>query len=141
MTTTVHVSTSFENAAMARAVMRTLEENGFFIARDWTALDHAAQLDRLRETERTFQRADVLVILLPAGRSTHVELGMAIARGLPVVLCAPNGPDWLRNEKDGRVCSYYRHPAVRITYRLEEIVELVRWRGAEAPLDGKGSNR
>jgi nucleoside 2-deoxyribosyltransferase len=123
----VHVAASFENRVVARRIMRQLEAADFSISLDWTGYENARQLDQKRARQETFARADMLVIVLPAGRSSHVELGMAIAMGKPVVIYAVD-PKILDNEKDGRRCSYYAHPAVRITHDEKSIVDLVRWR-------------
>ncbi len=34
--------------------------------------------------------SDVVIILLPAGRGTHIELGMALALNKKIILCSSN---------------------------------------------------
>jgi hypothetical protein len=126
--TTIHVATSFENRAVARRVMRLLEAGDFAIARDWTAFEHHQHLDSDRLRQQAMARADAVVVLLPAGRSTHVELGMAIGMGKPVLLFA-SSEDMLHNRVDNRVCSYYAHSGVLkvISQEEAEIVTRIRW--------------
>jgi nucleoside 2-deoxyribosyltransferase len=122
----VHVATSFENAAGARAVMRALQAAGHNIERDWTALVTHNQHDAQRTRMLAITRAEVVVMILPAGRSSHVEMGMALGRGIPVVLLVEKAGD-RTNPKDGRICSYYNHIGVKHAASLAEAVELVNW--------------
>lgn len=126
----IHVGTSYENGKLASKVMRLLGDAGFALTRDWTLFD-SKSLDARRARMESFQQADGLVLLLPAGRSSHVELGMAIERGIPSVIYAPT-VEHLANTKDGRICSYYDHIGVKITHKLEEIITLVEWRIRES---------
>ena len=54
--------------------------------------------------------ADVLVVLLPGGFGTHVEIGAALALGKPVILCAPNQ----KTLETPYPCVFHYHPNVRI---------------------------
>ena len=53
--------------------------------------------------------------LLPGGRGTHCELGMALAyaecTGAEVFVHAPDGSGFF--EFDDRTCAFYHHPLVR----------------------------
>jgi nucleoside 2-deoxyribosyltransferase len=135
--TTIHVATSFENRTVARRVMRLLEAGDFAVARDWTVFENHQHLDSDRLRQQAMARADAVVVLLPAGRSTHVELGMAIGMGKPVLLFA-GSEAVLHNHADNRVCSYYAHSGVLKLISMEEaeIVTRLRWWFAQ-----RGDNR
>ncbi|MCQ1996498.1 nucleoside 2-deoxyribosyltransferase [Arthrobacter sp. zg-Y1171] len=90
-----YVASSFRNIANVRYVAQTLESKGYVNAYDWTRNAAARDagtvtLDDLRsigQQERdAVMGADVVVILLPGGKGTHVELGIAIAQGRRIVL-------------------------------------------------------
>ncbi|KAD3455971.1 group-specific protein [Arthrobacter yangruifuii] len=90
-----YVGSSFKNIANVRYVAQTLESKGYVNAYDWTQNASArdagtAALEDLRsigQQERdAVMRADVVVILLPGGKGTHVELGIAIAQGRRTIL-------------------------------------------------------
>lgn len=34
--------------------------------------------------------ADFIVVLLPAGKGSHIEFGMALSQGMPIYLYSPN---------------------------------------------------
>lgn len=38
--------------------------------------------------QKAIENSDVVIIILPAGRGTHIELGMAIALNKKVILCS-----------------------------------------------------
>ncbi|MCQ1957861.1 hypothetical protein NNX39_15305 [Arthrobacter sp. zg-Y826] len=80
-----------------RYVAQALESKGYVNAYDWTQNASVrdagtATLDDLRsigQQERdAVMGADVVVILLPGGKGTHVELGIAIAQGRRTILHA-----------------------------------------------------
>ena len=56
------------------------------------------------------EEADVLIVLLPGGYGTHVEIGAALARGKPVILHAPD-----RKTLDSPYpCPFHYHPNVKL---------------------------
>ncbi|NUU32336.1 group-specific protein [Arthrobacter sp. C9C5] len=94
-----YVASSFRNIANVRYVAQTLESMGYVNMYDWTherlGGDAAAitigALRSIGERERdAVTGADVVVVLLPGGKSTHVELGIAIARGRRTILHLPD---------------------------------------------------
>jgi nucleoside 2-deoxyribosyltransferase len=62
-----------------------------------------AELDGVRS-------ADVLIVLLPGGFGTHVEIGAALALGKPVVIHAPDQ----RTLETPYPCVFHHHPGVRL---------------------------
>ena len=56
------------------------------------------------------RNADVLIVLLPGGLGTHVEIGAALALGKPVILHAPNR----ETLNDPYPYIFHYHPGVRL---------------------------
>lgn len=90
-----YVASSFRNIVNVRYVAQTLESKGYINTYDWTQNTSAhdagtVTLDDLRsiglQERDAVIGADVVVILLPGGKGTHVELGIAIARGGRTIL-------------------------------------------------------
>jgi nucleoside 2-deoxyribosyltransferase len=90
-----YVASSFSNIAHVRYVAQLLEGKGYVNTYDWTqnSLGRDASpvtlvdLRSIGQLERdAVVGADVVVILLPGGKSTHVELGIAIAQGKRTIL-------------------------------------------------------
>ncbi len=52
-----------------------------------------------------------MIVLLPGGRGTHTELGIALGSGKRVILVAYFGEDL---DEKGRTCAFYLHSHVTI---------------------------
>ncbi|MCC3279118.1 nucleoside 2-deoxyribosyltransferase [Arthrobacter sp. zg-Y40] len=86
------------NIVNVRYVAHALESSGYVNTYDWTRDASArdagtvtlADLRSIGQRERdAVIGADVVVILLPGGKGTHVELGIAIAQGKRTILHSP----------------------------------------------------
>jgi len=107
------LSTQKDRSAQADALSEELETYGWKRTFAWTGEDgtgsggHAAiamaELQGVRE-------ADVLVVLLPGGYGTHVEIGAALALGKPVILHAPDR----KTLETPYLCVFHYHPAVKL---------------------------
>jgi hypothetical protein len=90
-----YVASSFRNIVNVRYIAQTLESRGYVNTYDWTqnALARDAGQVTLGDLRSIGQRerdavtgAHVVVIMLPGGKGTHVELGIAIAQGRRTIL-------------------------------------------------------
>lgn len=87
------------------------------------ALDHPLAVRAFELDSRALEEADVCVLVLPSGRSAHLEAGFAAGRGVPVVIYAPG-------KEEPELMARW---AVGIATELEELVDLVA--GTVAGLD------
>lgn len=95
----LYVASRLENHAAVRELLDAARGKGWEPTYDWTTHGSVWQpaaegrWDVLRDTalkeSEGVMNADVVVVLLPGGRGTHVELGIAIGFGVPVLLWAP----------------------------------------------------
>ncbi|MET4097662.1 hypothetical protein [Arthrobacter sp. UYCu712] len=93
-----YVASSFRNIVNVRYVAQTLETTGYVNTYDWTHESVGGDAGKVtigdlrsigqRERDAVIG-ADVVVILLPGGKGTHVELGIAIAQGRRTILHSP----------------------------------------------------
>lgn len=107
-----YVGSSMKNCQQVRWYAEALEDEGWEWAYDWTEHTGEITLEVLAQIGQQEQRgiadSDVVIILLPAGRGAHVELGMALALGKKVFLCADSREDFsLEN-----TVSFYRIPQI-----------------------------
>lgn len=93
-----YVASSFRNIVNVRYIAQTLESRGYVNTFDWTheriggdvAKVALGDLRSIGQRERdAVMAADVVVVLLPGGKGTHVELGIAIAQGRVTILHSP----------------------------------------------------
>lgn len=87
-----YIGSSLSNREAVSWYAQRLKERGWEHTYDWAKLDPEAETpERLGEIaqreRRGVEEADAAVFLLPGGRGTHIELGMALALGKRVFLC------------------------------------------------------
>ncbi|MFD1030325.1 group-specific protein [Metaplanococcus flavidus] len=85
-----YIASSFANKEAVRTAANSLIEKGFTQTFDWTANLRASTIDELQiygELERNaVLEADFLVVILPAGKGSHIEMGIAIGQRKTVYL-------------------------------------------------------
>ena len=108
----LYIATKIENAAAHNALSAAFPDE-WSLTYDWT--EHGSvKHDRARMFEvsqaemRGVAEADAVIALLPGGRGTHVEIGMAVALGVPVFIVGPGYTFGLGEE----TCAFYHHPGV-----------------------------
>lgn len=107
----VYIASGLENAMAAELVRDDFLAAGWEITHDWTQHGsvQAEGEERIREIAlaeiQGVVSADVVVVLLPGGRGTHAEMGIAIGSRRPVLVV---GDTW----ENGRQCAFYFAPDV-----------------------------
>jgi hypothetical protein len=108
-----YIATGLENATAHNELRDAMAARGHVLTYDWTThgnvghLGQAAIAEVAKGEAYGVRRATVVIVLLPGGRGTHVELGMALAWGRMVILCS-NEPI----EANPATCAFYWHPHV-----------------------------
>jgi nucleoside 2-deoxyribosyltransferase len=110
-----YIATSLSRMTAHHVVRDALKKLGHEISYDWT-LHGSVKLvskERLREVASLelagVSEADFVVILLPGGNGTHLELGFAIAREKRVFL---HTEDHMVFELGPQTNAFYHHPNV-----------------------------
>jgi nucleoside 2-deoxyribosyltransferase len=108
-----YLATRKDRNAQAEPLLKALKAHGWERTHAWTEHDDAspdgyakialAELAGVRE-------ADVLIVLLPGGYGTHVEIGAALALGKPVILHAPNR----KTLETPYPCPFHYHQRVKL---------------------------
>ena len=116
-----YLSTRIDRIAHAAPLLEALARHGWERTFDWNGQDIStpgefadlavAELKGIRE-------ADVVIVLLPGGRGTHVEIGAALAFGKPVILHAPDQETLIKPYP----CAFHYHPGVRLV--VSEILDV-----------------
>lgn len=88
-----YIGSGFQNAVSVNEYAKALEENGWEHTYNWTRnINGDITVDDLIQYAEAEKKAiadsDVVIILLPAGRGAHIELGMALALQKKVFLCS-----------------------------------------------------
>jgi len=107
-----YLATQKDSSARAAPLLDALKAQGWVRTFAWTGdeLDPHRHADIAVAELTGVREADVLIVLLPGGRGTHVEIGAALALGKPVILHAPNY-DTLKKPYP---CVFHYHPSVKL---------------------------
>lgn len=88
-----YIASSFQNKDMVRYVSQKLISKGFTHTYDWTVNQRATEPEHLNaigeQEKNAVQHCDVFILLLPAGKSSHVELGIALGLGKLAYIYSP----------------------------------------------------
>lgn len=130
-----YVASGLENFAAVREVSAELKALGHQQTYDWT--EHCDVRDQGGERMRQVAgrevsavlEADLVIALLPGGRGTHTEIGLAVARAA----LTDKGQVWLWSQDgshfmpDERTCTFYFHPRIRrFCGDIKQVLEAVK---------------
>jgi nucleoside 2-deoxyribosyltransferase len=108
-----YLATRKDRGEQAARLLRALKSQGWERTYSWTAEEGGTpeQYSGIAVKElKGVEEADVLIVLLPGGYGTHVEIGAALALGKPVILHAPD-----RKTLDSPyACPFHYHPNVKL---------------------------
>lgn len=123
-----YISSRLNNVEQVRYVASLLKRSGWTHTYDWTKFDGSPDvpngLRMIAEKEYdAVKAADVVIVLTPQGRGTHIELGMAIALGKSVYIYHPDDTYFTN---DDNTCAFYWLPQVKqLTGPMEAAVNQV----------------
>lgn len=124
-----YISSRLSNIDQVRHVASLLKDNGWIHTCDWTSFDPSSvdSLDSLRIIgEREYdgvKAADIVIVITPQGRGTHIELGMAIALGKRVYIYHIDDSYY---KCDDNTCAFYWLPQVQqLTGEIDTVVEVI----------------
>lgn len=88
-----YVGSGMKNCELVDYYAKLLKENGWEQTYDWVknVNDDISRDDMIKYASLESQGivdSDVVIILLPAGRGAHIELGMAMALNKEIFLCS-----------------------------------------------------
>ncbi|WP_144558401.1 group-specific protein [Shouchella miscanthi] len=90
---TFYIASSFRNVEAVRTLATSLQKLGYTQTYDWTQHQRASEAQELKtigELEKqAVERARFFILLLPAGKGSHVELGLALATNKPIIIHSP----------------------------------------------------
>ncbi|GKV68656.1 hypothetical protein NCCP2716_11540 [Sporosarcina sp. NCCP-2716] len=114
------------NIDAVRHVSRRLTDNGFVHTYDWTTNDRAVTIEDLREIgikeKQAVINADFLVVLLPAGKGSHIEFGLALGQGKTIYLYSP---DDLIDNFETTSTFYHLSNVEKCTGSIDELIDTI----------------
>lgn len=122
-----YIASRLENAERVRKLKQVLEARGWLHSYDWTVHGSVqnAGASVIREVAvaeaNGVTSANLVIVMLPGGRGTHAELGMAIAADKHVIILSESSE--IDFGQDGRTCAFYHHPVCQRVTTLDELLE------------------
>jgi nucleoside 2-deoxyribosyltransferase len=117
-----YIGSGFANIHQVRELAAFLKEQGFHQTYDWTANSRAADAGELRaigEAEfAAVKEADFVAIILPAGKGSHIELGLALGFGKRVYLYSAKN---LKDDPAEASTFYFIQNVTQINGMFEEL--------------------
>ncbi|WP_215115310.1 nucleoside 2-deoxyribosyltransferase [Exiguobacterium sp. s80] len=121
-----YIGSSFANITNVRTLRDKLIDRGFTLTYDWTQNERAtskAALQTIGHAEKqAITLSDCVIILLPAGKGSHIELGIALGQDKPIFLhCVDQTYDRFETTS-----TFYHLPEIiPCSGTLEELTELI----------------
>jgi nucleoside 2-deoxyribosyltransferase len=107
-----YLATRKDRGEQAADLLHALKSQGWERTYSWTA-EEAGDSEQYSEIAlkelKGVEEADVLIVLLPGGYGTHVEIGAALALGKTVILHAPD----IKTLNSPYPCPFHYHPNVK----------------------------
>ena len=88
-----YIGSGMKNCELVNYYSKVLKENGWEQTYDWVKnvnddVDINDMVEYAKLEKQGIADSDVVIILLPAGRGAHIELGMALASNKKLFLCS-----------------------------------------------------
>lgn len=108
-----YLSTRKDRLDQAAPLLEALRANGWEQTFAWSnkeTRDSSEYADIAKAELAGIREADILVVLLPGGFGTHVEIGAALAFGKRIILHAPDR----KTLETPYACVFHYHPLVTL---------------------------
>lgn len=94
-----YIGTSFKNSDVVNYFSKELEKYGWKHTYNWAEniKERETEEDMIKNSileENGINESEVVIIILPGGRGTHIELGIAVALNKKIYLCSENKDDF-----------------------------------------------
>jgi nucleoside 2-deoxyribosyltransferase len=110
-----YVSTQKDRNAELAPLLEALRTKGWERTFDWGGREASSEseyADLAMAEIAGIRDADAVIVILPGGRGTHVEIGAALAMGKPVIIHAPNR----KTLETPYPCAFHYHPTVKLLF-------------------------
>lgn len=124
-----YIGSGFKNAELVNEFSKKLQSHGWKHTFNWTKYisEYETLEDLIKYSEleqKGIEEADAVIIILPAGRGTHIELGMAIALNKKIYLYSSKKEEFdIEN-----TVNFYQIPSIKrivgdIDHAIKEITK------------------
>ncbi|MBB6022251.1 hypothetical protein HNR77_003348 [Paenibacillus sp. JGP012] len=122
-----YIASSLKNVENVKYVIDQLKGMGFIHSYDWTQNDKVTSIDQMRDIGRkemaAVKKSNFIVVLLPAGKGSHIELGIALGNSIKTYLYSPNDEV---NDIEKTSVFYHQDGVHKCKGTLEELIQYIR---------------
>ena len=118
----LYIASGLQNRTRVQELRDKFIVYNIHLSYDWTTHGQVSDLDRLQDIARNevngVLSAKCILAVMPGGRGTHYEMGVAWAMKKPIILLIedPDNHQWT---------SFHRLPEITITYNENEAIAKV----------------
>ncbi|PTI73807.1 nucleoside 2-deoxyribosyltransferase [Staphylococcus succinus] len=118
-----YIASSFQNKTIVKELSQKLKKLGYLQTYNWTINNKAETKEQLvkigKDELKGISDSDFLIVVLPGGKGTHVELGIALSQNKPIYIYSQDSNMF----NPSNSCTFYHLPNVKIV--TGEIVKLI----------------
>jgi len=120
-----YIGSSFKNSEIVNYMAEKLKENGWEHTYNWanTIVGEETEEELINFSmleKQAIIDSDVIIIILPGGRGTHIELGISLALNKKIYLCSLDGKDF---NLDNAVNFYFSHDLTRLVGNIDSCIK------------------
>lgn len=122
-----YIGSSFKNHKLVNLFAEKLKQYGWEHTYNWgnSIQENETEEDLIaysRHEQKGIFDSDIVIILLPGGRGTHIELGMALAWGKKIYLYSANGEEF----KIENTVNFYQMPEMmKLTGNVDDVIQRI----------------
>lgn len=125
----IYIATRLDNIERAKNVIEVLEANGHIINYNWTQHGDVRNKGKSKLTDTARDEvfavvdAALVLVMLPGGKGTHTELGIALAsrNNKRILLWSETGKEL---QTDENTCVFYHHLSIEhVICSFEKLLE------------------
>ncbi|MCA1319578.1 group-specific protein [Bacillus tianshenii] len=121
-----YVASGFSNIEKVRYVSGKLKSKGHKHTYDWTLNERASTIEDLTTIglfeKKAVTESDFVIVLLPGGKGTHIELGIALGLNKRIILYSENREIY----NFDTTSTFYHLPEVeKFVGTLDELIEFL----------------
>ncbi|WP_058302597.1 hypothetical protein [Gorillibacterium timonense] len=121
-----YIASSLRNIENVKFVCEKLKQEGFIHSYDWTQNEKVTSIEQLKDIGmkemNAIKKSSFIVVLLPGGKGSHIELGIALGKGIKIYLYSQNDE---ANDIETTSTFYHLDGIHKCKGTLEELIQVI----------------
>lgn len=121
-----YIASSLKNKENVKLISERLKQEGFIHTYDWAQNGQITSIEQLRDIGlkemNAVKESNFIVVLLPAGKSSHIELGIALGNDIKAYLYSQNDE---MNDLENSSSFYHLNGIHKCKGSLEDLITII----------------